>query len=415
VLEYELVRDIDKAIIFSEVKHFALGQREAKEFEKNIELNTDLITGKYYLNVNIKSPTQYPLSGFVHDINIVSSSVEAVYLMKGPYFKFPIDNNGTLVLIESYGTTGSNIDMNADFDLIFNLQSDLTDNSNLIAVVDVYPSYSDVIDSSFEYDLYDVNKNIEKIFSFPMNYNKSGTYNVVLSIYSGTELLVSKDVRMVISGISGSIVRVSNIKDVYYPNEEVIIEADLVGPADGANILKDAKLDLFLSQYGEQLFYFSNSLDDLDFDVITSRFAFGTQDLLDAYLVRIVLRDDSGFIYDEVELSYEELALEKVISEDGRIYDPNVDACFDDNVCNNIEYSLGDCSDCYLKEFDEVVFVEIDRNKVAFLESLKSNEIELSDDSLFDKILNYKYFIFIVINSIILLALVIIFWRYHKK
>lgn len=413
ILEYELVRDIDKAIIYSDSEIFALGRMQARDFEKNINLNMDLDSGKYYLNINIKSPTQYPLAGFVHSIDIDSLNKNSLYLMKGPYFRFPISDNGTVIFIESHGTTGSNIDMGIDFELIFNLISNLEDNSNLVALIDVYPSYSDIIQESFEYKLADIERGVERKFTFPMNSEKPGTYNVVLSIYSGDEVLVSKDVRMVISGISGSIVRVSNLKDVYYPGDQVVIDADLVGPADGASILNDAVLELSIKQYGNDLYYFSNPISSLDTDVINSKFSFVTNDFLDEYLVRIVLSDGYEKIYDEVELSYEELFVDKVISEDGRIYDPTIVGCFDDNVCTDVEYSIGDCLDCYLKNENEVISNDdINPNKEAYLKKLQNEQfLRYGEKNIFSTV----NLIIILINVVIFGSIFYIVWRKRKK
>lgn len=341
-LIYQVVRKEDNVIMINEHKELHFAGMEVKTITDSIDISW-LGGGNYIVNILLNNANDAPVAGLSEYITIGGDkSNNNIIITKGPYIDINLKEKS--FNIESFGTTGSNIPEGSNYSIKADLILENIIDPNI--QIEIIPSYSndEIVYSHYdELENYDGSINLN--YSFNPDFNQSGTYRVKLTFYDGSKFLFYKEVRMVISGESGSFVRVSNKKDTYNIGEEVVISFDLIGPADGATKVDYVDIFLDVHKNGDRIISKDLRVTDLDFKVLSKEIKFLATEKLDFYTIKLELNKD-GVVFDKVILDYEPLEIEKIISTDGRVYDPNIAGCFDDNVCSRSEFDYGDCFDC---------------------------------------------------------------------
>ncbi len=363
---YEIRNIEDMSLLHKESKTMSFAPYEFKKMNDTIKLPY-LPQGNYIFSINLKSSSGTPISFISHEIFINGDS-RTVKFEKLPYLKIYFETGTDKTSYEtSYSLTGRPVLPDTNFDVVFALEN-LADYTNTYQIkYTLRQSHSDdepeVIGSEFV-SLY---PNEIKNHVYEMSYSKSGTYDLIVEVYDGQNIIANKEVRLVIVGNGGNILDVRNQKDTYLKNEYVNINVSFVGPADGFNIVQSAyiKADIILP-YENIIATKTNQISKLDFIPQNSVFYIGAPQDLNSYKLRLTLGKDEE-IYDVVEIDYEPLNPDLVISEQGFVYDPDKKGCLDDTICTEVEKEIGNCYDCIAPKYnkkEEVVNVDKPINNI---------------------------------------------------
>ena len=352
IINYKLINKEDGSEIIDENTILSLGAYEVKDMSKELKIPNTIPTGEYQIKILINGPNNIPLTGFNHDIHIDNKdTIKPLLVTKGPYLKIPLVlDSGTGTYIESYGTTGSNVLQGSTYYLNFNLKNENSNYNDLKTIINIIPTLGDTSLETIEYKLnpYTSATQIDN-YEIEMDFDKPGTYRITLSFYNGNSFLFQKEVRLVVTGEGGSILRVKNKQDTYNIGDTISIDADLIGPADGATKLKDIYLKLILSENNKILKEITKNIPTLEFTTMRETINFTSEWNLEKYRIQLILGKDDT-IYDETTINYEPIIVEKMISPEGMIYSPNAGGCFDNNICTSEERQIGNCYDCYLED-----------------------------------------------------------------
>ena len=399
IINYKLISQKDGSEMISESTILSFGAYEVKDMSKELKIPDTIQTGEYIINILVNGPNNIPLAGFNHKIQIDNKDIiKPLSVIKGPYLKIPfVSDSGTITYIESYGTTGSNVLQGSTYYLKFNLKNENSNYNDLKAIINIIPTLGDSSLKTIEYELnpYASATQIDD-YEVEMTFDTPGTYRVTLSFYNGDSFLFQKEVRLVITGEGGSILRVRNKQDTYNIGDTISIDADLVGPADGATKLKDVYLKLILSEDNRIIKVIIKDIPALEFKTMTETIDFTSEWDLERYRIQMILGKDDA-IYDEITINYEPIIVEKMITPDGRIYSPGLGGCFDDNICTTEERQSGNCYDCYLEDNPRSEPIETNNNY---------EDSEISEETQADNN-NYKDSIKIIIIFVILTSLLI--------
>ncbi len=352
IINYKLINQKDGSEIINENTIISFGAYEVQDISKKLKISKTIPSGHYIINIFVNGPNNIPLAGFNHNLQIINNEmIKPLSVIKGPYLKIPlVSDSGTITYIESYGTTGSNVIQGSTYHLKFNLKNENPTYNDLKAIINIIPTLGDKSLKTIEYELnpYSSSTQIDN-YEIEMDFDTPGTYRTTLSFYNEDSFLFQKEVRLVITGEGGSILRVKNKQDTYNIGDTISISADLVGPADGATKLKDIYLKLILSENNNIQKEIIKDIPNLEFKTMTETIDFTSEWNLEEYKIQIILGKDDT-IYDEITINYEPIIVEKMITPDGRIYSPGLGGCFDDNICTTEERTINNCYDCYLED-----------------------------------------------------------------
>ncbi len=345
VLAYNVYRDIDKALVASGQSSISLGAYEVKEVLSSVSVGELISSGGYSIGIAVMSPSGSILASFSESFVVENSMSGGIFFENGPFFKIPLGNPDGGVFIESYGSLGHNIPRDTTFYLKFALKNSFNEDKSVNMKTDFIPTYSSESVFSLDENFGVIPANELKEFEFPLEYGIPGTYRVVVSISYEGKKRFEKEVRMVISGESASITNVFNKNDVYNTGDTFELSLDMIGPADGVNVVEDAYLRLIIMKEGKEIKIVEKEVNSLGFQPLSDSFSFVTDIDLSYYSCKIVL-GKGNTIFDQVEIDYEPLVVERVITPDGRVYSPTINGCFNDDVCTKEELDFGNCYDC---------------------------------------------------------------------
>lgn len=351
-VNFKIIREIDGGIISSESEGTALAEREVKDLEKELSIPQSAISGEYIVLIDLCSASGIPLASTYHNLVVEGESEKGVVFgVEGVFLTIPItthkdENLIRKIYIDSYGTEGHNIPRNEPFYIKFNLRNLGAAASKLNADISIVSTYSpDLVVGSFQKDLETINSGGDGAYSFETQIDRPGTYRVVVDLYSNNEKIVQKECRAVIVGEGGSIIAVENAQDTYEQGEQVEITVDVVGRADGISDVNNASLEMNLIKDGKNIKTLTHEIEELPFNPLNLHFKFEAPEDLVNYVVCLKLGKGDK-IFDSVNVSYEPLEPEKILTDDGRIMPLNKPGCFDDGVCTLPEYEYGNCLDC---------------------------------------------------------------------
>ncbi len=399
ILKYSLV-DLDNlGLVYENSDKLSFDNNEVKIISKNFEL-PDLSSGNYAFNLIVTENTGAPIAGMKYDIELTNSgsnlNLPELIFEKSPHM-LATDKNGEIIQ-KSYGSLGNNIPQDANKFVEFTLKN--PQNLELETKIELFNSYS------IENKLKEFNQNLnlksnQDTYTLDLDYTIPGTYIVKTSFYNQGSKLFSKELRMVIAGESASIVSLLNKKDTYTSGENIQITGTLVGPADGRATLKNLKLNLQVSQNSETLIETSQTISQLGFEPVEFDFTQKTNFDLTKYKVKVTLTNLENNLLDEIELDYEKLEAEYLYKE-GTIYKADFQGCFNNDVCEDFEQTLGNCYDC-----DKAKQQAITQEKQRYKDSLKndSNQTIINNEDKQNAIKNFTYILTI---TVILLLFVIV-------
>ena len=376
IINYKLINQKDGSEIINENTIISFGAYEIQDLSKELKIPNTVPSGNYLINIFVNGPNNIPLAGFNHNLQIINSeTIKTISMIKGPYLKIPlVSDSGAISYIESYGATGSNVHQGTTYYLKFNLKNENNNYNNLKTIINIIPTLGDTSLKTIEYELkpYTSTTQIDN-YEIEMDFDTPGTYRTTLAFYNKDLFLFQKEVRLVITGEGGSILRIKNKQDTYNIGDTISISADLVGPADGATKLKNIYLKLILSENNKILKEIIKEIPALEFKTITETIDFTSEWNLDEYKIQIILGKDDK-IYDETTINYEPIIVEKMIMSDGRIYSPGLGGCFDDNICTTEERTINNCYDCYLEDHPKKQTEDINQNTPQTEDNKNTNE-----------------------------------------
>lgn len=399
LLKYSLV-DLDNiGLVYEDSEKLSFDNNEVKIISKSFEL-PDLNSGNYAFNLIVTENTGAPIAGLKYDIELTNSgsnsNLPELIFEKSPHM-LATDKNGEIVQ-KSYGSSGNNIPQDANKFVEFTLKN--PQNLELETKVELYHSYS------IENKLAEFNQKLnlnsnQDTYTIDLEYTIPGTYIVKTSFYNQGSKLFSKELRMVIAGESASIVSLLNKQDTYTFGENIQITGTLIGPADGRSTLENLKLKLQVSQSSQTLIETSQTISQLGFEPVNFDFTQKTNSDLNEYTVKVVLTNSDNEILDEIELDYEKLEAEYLYKE-GTIYKADFQGCFNNDVCEDFEETLGNCYDC-----DKAKQQSIADEKQRYEDSLKSENInELDNEIKQDTIKNFTFTLTITILLLVIVTFI---------
>lgn len=303
-----------------------------------------------------------------------------------------------------YGLEGFNVEKNKNFNIQFTVKNTGQINlPNLKNIVEFFPTYQrEKTYKTIEKTL-SLNKGELKTTNHNLSIETPGTYTFYVKILDNEEDLMKSENRLVVQGISGSILEVYNLKDIYEKGENVKIVATLIGSADYITPLTNAILELALKKQKVIIYSDSILIDKLEGNPEDYIFEFSAPTKLDNYNIELSLKKDT-LLLDFYSANYYKLTPKLIITDDGRIKDLTKKACFDDDICDEVEKTLGNCYDC--RDISEHISEE---KKVITEPPPITPKPKLK--SLFLKIPIWT--IMTIVFSILLL--IIIYMAYHKK
>jgi hypothetical protein len=399
-IKYELIREKDLSVFYDGVDSYSFDKYEAKLINKSIKIPLYLNSDNYVLQITTFSSSGAPVSFIQHNLKINSyNKKEVLYFKELPFLKIYYEfKDGRIFFENSYSNTGKPIVPNSTFEVKFSLDSSNYKNKDIVVEFEIENSYN-IGELKKIYSKNFILKNDMENFTIPISLNESGTFKLFVNIYDENHnLLLSKDVRVVIIGDGGNILDVFNHKDVYFNGEDFNLDVVYVGPADALTTVKNVLLNVKILKENREVENFDYIIDQMPLNPEKINFKKKLNEDLDKYKV-IVTLSKNGKIYDKVELNYEELNPKILISLDGRLYDPNVIACFDDSVCTDVEKSLGNCMDCIKPKFE--------KNK-----DFNNETINLDGE---DVEINKNIFLIIFVLILILIALLFVFKKRRSK
>ena len=399
ILKYSFVNLENLGLVHEGSEKYSFNNNEVKMISKQIELE-NIPSGEYSFNLILTEATGAPIAGMKYDIDLINNN-DILNLPQLSFVKTPhmlaLNELGEIVQ-QSYGSLGNNIPKSADKFVEFTLENprDLELNTK----IELFHSYS-IEDKLIDFTQELIISKSQDTYKLDLDYTIPGTYIVKTTFYSQQNKLFSKELRMVIAGESASIVSVVNSKDTYNQNENLEISGTLVGPADGASTLNNLDLKLQVSQNNKIILQDSQKINNLAFEPIDFDFTKLTNSDLTKYKVKITLTNSDNNILDEIELDYEKLESEFLYKE-GTIYKSDFQGCFNNDVCEDFEKTLGNCYDCNAAKQDS-----IKQEKQRYENSIKNdnnnNNVNSTD---FDNS-QHRSFIFILSTILVTLLLVL--------
>lgn len=348
---FKLVRESDGGIISSNAVIINLDKREVKKLAQNLSIPRSALSGKYTVLVEAYSSSDVSISSISTQIEIKNKiNKGAIFDRKGVYLKVPITEKLTEKIVRTiyhyiYGTSGENVPKNSPFYIMFNLTNVGEESLKMDVKIKIVPTYQpDKIIKFIEKNLSTLKIGESKVYEIETKLEKPGTYRVIVELYSDNEKLMEKELRVVIKGEGGSIIGLRNIKDVYKKGEKVKIEITIVGPADKTKV-ENAYLKLELIKEGQSIKVVNKNIGELSATPATLSFEFEAPMDLMKYEIFVELGKGDE-IYDTARASYELLEPQLILSEDGRIRSAKLEGCFDDNICTEKEFEIGNCLDC---------------------------------------------------------------------
>ncbi|MFW6286264.1 MAG: hypothetical protein ACOC16_04045 [Nanoarchaeota archaeon] len=402
---YELRRISDMSLFFKSEEKLDFAPFEVKKLKKEFSFD-DIPGDEYFFTISLRSGSGAPLSFISHDISI-ENDLESVYFSTLPFLKIYYDHvDGRKTSELSYTNTGRPIVPGDIFEVHFSLNNQQDVSKDLRSEIFMKNSYlGGELEKVYEENI-SINANERKDFSIEYSHEKAGTYDLFVVIYDEDNKVVgNKEVRVVIIGDGGSLIDVFNHKDVYDVGELGKIDVSLVGPADAMSIVRDVELKMEIFKEDNLIYEDSKEIDELPFNPETYNFVFENDVILDYYKVKVTLRKGDK-IYDEVELNYEPLNPDLVISADGRVFDPNVVACFDDGICTDEEKDIGNCLDCF--GINDSVEVEEEQNVSEKVEPIEQGVVEN------ENLIMRSFMILILILVPILISILLIYFKNQR-
>lgn len=296
-----------------------------------------------------------------------------------------------------YGTglEGFHVRPDEEFVLEFNISnSGETGLPGLRAVMEFVPTFQ----RETTVDSYEVETPLavgeSETVSRTMTLENPMTYTLYVKVMDGDSTLALSENRLVVEGLSGSILGVNNAQDTYSKGERATINVSIIGPADNINTLTNAELELTIEKDGQSVYSRTQKVASVSSMPETLTFSFSAPEDLDVYKLVVVLKKDN-VILDSYEAGYEEVVAQKILTEDGRIRDLTVAQCWDDGACDDVEKELGDCYDCRPKCVDDGDCTDIEmtfrhpyacRDCVAFIEGAVAQPAAEEEVSISEKI-----------------------------
>ncbi|MFB6180965.1 MAG: hypothetical protein ABEJ93_03745 [Candidatus Nanohalobium sp.] len=351
-VEASLVSGSDRSVVFKRVVNddVDLAGREVLGVGETLEIPENVPTGDYSLMLQAVDSSGATKAFISRDIRVENSrSVPDVSLgNKGVYIVAERIEVGDDYIRRyeqpSYGTQGANVLAGVNFTVEFKMENTGSETVSPTADFTVSPTYSEgETVKQFSKDLGTLAPGESREYSFPLKLSEPGTYDLNADIMDEGLNLGSGQVRVVIAGKDGSITDVSNSQDVYSSSEAVQASATVVGPAGGSTTVENAELDMKVLKQGSEIASASRTIAELprtpkDYSLTVSP----GQDL-ERYTLKFILRNN-GEVYDTYSAEYQPLEAERKLTESGMIKEEG--ECFDNNVCTEEEFELGNCYDC---------------------------------------------------------------------
>lgn len=333
-----------------------LASREIISIDDEIEIPENTPDGSYSLILLAQTPNGPSISGASEaisvdnpeDVKSLSLGSDGVYLMTEQ-----VSVSGDTITVRelpSYGTEGDTVLPGSSFDIRFDLRNNGDLPVDPTARIEIYSTYDDNEEVLKEQtvDLGTLTPGEERAHNLTSSMSEPGTYVIDTQIQDADGNQLTKgSVRLVIGGKSGSIVEVSNQQDTYDADEEVTVDATIVGPADGSTTVENAYLAVSALKDGQEVASKEMMVSELPLNPEERTISFATPENLEEYTLSVELgQGDQTF--DTFEAEYRPLEAERKLTSDGRIQEAG--QCFDDGTCTQAEYELGDCYDCRNRE-----------------------------------------------------------------
>jgi len=354
-LVYEIRRVNDLSLFYKSERNISLDIFEVELIKDSFQVNS-LSNGEYNLDIKVTSASGAPLTFVQKKFEVTQSDDTLIYFSTLPYLQIFYEfADGRTRYEHSFSNTGKPIEPNSDFFVKFDIENEKSSQEEVTIHYRTRHSY----DKSNNYDLLKsenviLNASSLNAFRVPLRMEDAGTYDLFVEIEQDGNLISKREVRVVIGGADGTIMDVFNLNDVHQESDIANVEVQIVGPADGISRVIDSTLEMDVIVDGQVVVEQEKQIEDLSFSPTYHNFVFTAPVDLMSYKIHIILRKDDE-IYDEIILDYEELNPDLVISNNGKIYNPNARMCLDDGMCSEIEKTLGNCMDCDIrvKEEDE--------------------------------------------------------------
>lgn len=400
---YELRRISDLSLMYESYRNFSFAPYEVKRINETLNFGK-IPPGEYTLVTQIRSGAGSPLGRLSNELNVYSSLEKKAQFSKLPYLRIFYTTPNQVRYENSYSNVGRPTGRDEDFEVRFELEN-LEESVNTFRYeFNIKNSYSSKNMRTIFSNEVTLNEGEKREIVETIQYNESGTFDLFVKVFDDeSNQLANKEVRLVVVGDDGTILDVFNQRDGYEQNELVTVNVSIVGPADSLSLVENSTLMLNILEQNEIIYEENISIDILPTNPENYKFSFIAPEELKYYKLRVTLEND-GNIYDQVELSYEPLFPELIISPTGAIYDPSLNMCLDDNKCTQMEKNLGNCADCVIKE-----------NNRKRQELKEKNELEKDDQTIQNEPVeneerNPQLFNIISVSLIILLGGIAIYY-----
>jgi hypothetical protein len=324
------------------VENLDFAPMEVKSLSQKLNVPANAIPGAYLVALSVRDPSDTEV-GSAQKIIIVQNPSPSYY---GVQLGIPVVNSSLNI---GSGIEGVHVPQNEYFYLSIEAK-----NVGTVALKDAPwrvvggPTYQSNEKFTLCNGSISLEVNESKKITCKTKLEKPKTYTFNMEVLKGEEVLGSATVRVVVRGVSGSIVLVRNAKDVYSKGENVSVQVRLIGPADAINSVDGAELTLYVKKGGKEgttLAQQAKSVDGLSTAFQEHAFSLAAPEDLDRYTLYITLAKDN-VILDEFTADYEKLTPKMLLLPDGRVRDTTVGGCFDDGACEEQEKALGNCFDC---------------------------------------------------------------------
>lgn len=327
----------NRAVMQISSLNFDLAPSEVKRISESLVLPSYLAPGDYKLVARLYNAADKLAGALIEELEISNPGSFKEVELSAVTFSY-----GGL---EDYGQSGLlNVPENEPFNVNFalkNVGSSALD--NIEAELKFVKTFDKLDVAKTINQVVNLNKNEQKELSFDVALPAPGGYTLYVAVKHNGELLAMSENRVTVSGFSGSIQHVKNLKDIYNKNDLVRVTASVVGSADSTTIINDAQLDLAIYKKNNLVYSEIKTISVLMPEGKEIMFEFTAPEELDDYVLRLDLKKDSRLL-DTFIAAYYELPSPECIFVFGKLKCD--DACFDDNVCERFEYYLGNCFDC---------------------------------------------------------------------